>query len=177
MRLPERCGIVCEGPGVYRVVPGRENHPVVYVGFEAAAAYAQSLGKTLPTEAQWERAAHGLEGRAYPWGDAPIDPSYANYDFHYGGTTPVGSFPKIATPEGLFDMTGIVKEHTVSWFEPYPGGEPMIYLGMREPFIREPARFRVVRGGAWTKQPACMAAAYRDAHGSLNLGFRCVKSG
>ncbi|MFC1526091.1 hypothetical protein ACFL6X_04685 [Candidatus Latescibacterota bacterium] len=53
----------------------------------------------------------------------------------------------------------------------------MIYLGMREPFIHENiTKLPVMRGGAWTKQEACMMAAYRDAHGSLNLGFRCVRS-
>jgi formylglycine-generating enzyme required for sulfatase activity len=178
MRIPERCGIIRVTPGKYKVVSGRKDYPVVYVSYDGALAYAASKGKSLPTEAQWERAARGLEGRTYAWGDEPIDPSLANYDFHYGGTTPVGSFPEGATPEGLFDMTGNVKEHTTSIFESYPGGEPMIYLGMREPFIYdEPRMMRVVRGGAWTKQEGCMAAAYRDAHGSLNLGFRCVKAG
>ena len=173
MRIPERCGII-RTAGRYEIVPGRADHPIVYVSYEGALAYAESKGKTLPTEAQWERAARGEEGRTYAWGDAPITPALANYDFHYGGTTPVGSFPEGSTPEGLFDMIGNVKEYTTSEFVSYPGGEEMIYLGMREPFIYEPHRFKVVRGGAWTKQEACMAAAYRDSHGSLNLGFRCV---
>ena len=87
----------------------------------------------------------------------------------------MGSFPKGATPEGIFDLVGNVKEYTTSLFEAYRGGEPMIYLGMREPFIHAYTVPRVVRGGAWTKQPGCLAAAYRDAHGSLNLGFRCIR--
>jgi len=176
MRLPERCGIVPLGPGRYEVVAGREDYPVVYVSYEGALAYAESVGKMLPNEVQWERAARGPEGRVYAWGNEPIGPERANYDFLFGGTTPVGVFAKGVTPEQIFDMTGNVKEYTTSMFEPYPGGEPMVYLGMREPFIYdEPRKFRVVRGGAWTKQEGCMAAAYRDAHGSLNLGFRCVR--
>ena len=176
MRLPERCGIVPLGPGRYEVVAGREDYPVVYVSYEGALAYAASVGKMLPDEVQWERAARGPEGRVYAWGNEPIGPERANYDFLFGGTTPVGVFAKGVTPEQIFDMTGNVKEYTTSMFEPYPGGEPMVYLGMREPFIYdEPRKFRVVRGGAWTKQEGCMAAAYRDAHGSLNLGFRCVR--
>jgi len=175
MRIPERCGIIRTAEGRYEVVEGRERHPVVYVSYEGACSYADSRGKRLPTEAQWERAARGTEARTYAWGDKLITPDLANYDFYYGGTTPVGSFPDGATPEGLFDMIGNVKEYTISEFESYPGGEPMIYLGMREPFVYEsPVKFKVVRGGAWTKQEACMAAAYRDSHGSLNLGFRCV---
>ncbi len=176
MRLPERCGIVQLVPGHYEVIPGREEYPVVYVTYESALAYAQSLGKNLPSEIQWERAARGAAGRRYAWGDEPIGPDRANYDFHYGGTTPVGVFAKGATPEMVFDMTGNVKEYTTSVFAPYPGGEEMIYLGMRKPFIYDkPSIFQVVRGGAWTKQERCMAAAYRDAHGSLNMGFRCIR--
>ena len=178
MRIPEHCGIVRLAPGRYQCVPGRESFPVVYATPEGAQAYAAHCDKLLPTEIQWERAARGAEGRIYAWGNEPIDPTYANYDFHYGGTTVVGSFPKGATPEGLFDMTGNVKEITSSLFEPYPGGEPMIYLGMREPFINEKiTKLPVMRGGAWTKQEACLGAAYRDAHGSLNLGFRCIRLG
>jgi len=177
MRIPEHCGIVQGAEGRYEVLAGRELYPLVYVSYEGALAYAMHYGKMLPSEAQWERAARGPEGRTYAWGDAPIDPSYANYDFHYGGTTPIGTFTKGATPEGIFDLTGNIKEYTSSLFEPYPGGEAMIYLGMREPFIYEKiTKLQVVRGGAWTKQQACMPAAYRDSHGSLNLGFRCIRS-
>ncbi|MFC1526090.1 SUMF1/EgtB/PvdO family nonheme iron enzyme [Candidatus Latescibacterota bacterium] len=122
MRIPEHCGIRRLGPGRYECVPGRQAYPVVYVTPEGAEAYAAHCGKALPSEAQWERAARGEEGRTYAWGNEPIDPTYANYDFHYGGTTAVGSFPKGATPEGLFDLTGNVKEITTSLFEPYPGG-------------------------------------------------------
>ena len=177
MRLPERCGLVQVAPGRYEVVAGRRHYPVVYVPYEGALAYAESLSKSLPSEVQWERAARGAEGRVYAWGNEPIGPERANYDFHFGGTTPVGTFEKGATPEGIFDMTGNVKEFTTSMFESYPGGEPMVYLGMRAPFIYdEPHKFQVVRGGAWTKQERCMAAAYRDAHGSLNMGLRCIRN-
>lgn len=176
MRVPEHCGIVRDAPGKYHVVPGREHYPVVYVTFEAAVAYAASVGKTLPTEAMWERAARGTAGRPWPWGNEPIDPSRANYDFHYGGTTPVGSFPAGATPEGVYDLCGNVKEWCLGEYRSYPGGEPMVYPGQREPFIYEPFVMKAIaRGGAWTKQEACMSPSYRDTHGSLNMGFRCVK--
>jgi formylglycine-generating enzyme required for sulfatase activity len=176
MRVPEHCGIVQDGPGRYHVVPGRENYPATYVTYEAAAAYAASVGKTLPTEAMWERAARGTGGRAWPWGNDSITPERANYDFHYGGTTPVGSFPKGANPEGVYDFCGNVKEWCTGEFRSYPGGEPMVYPGQREPFIYEPIIFKgIARGGAWTKQEACMSPSYRDTHGSLNMGFRCVR--
>ena len=102
MRIPERCDIVQLGAGRYQVVPGREDYPIVYVSLEAAQAYAQSQGKRLPDEVEWERAARGPEGRTYAWGDQPIDPGLANYDSHYGGSTPVGSFPRGAPAVGDF---------------------------------------------------------------------------
>jgi iron(II)-dependent oxidoreductase len=178
MMIPELCGIVRDAPGSYRVVPGREDYPVVYVNHDAALAYAQSRGKTLPTEAMWERAARGTAGRTYPWGDDPIEPGLANYDFHYGGTLPVGSFPRGATPEGVHDLCGNVKEWTGSEFTPYPGGAPYEHWFNR-PFFSPPfpeMRWRWVnRGGAFSKQETCMAAAYRDSQGHANCGFRCVK--
>ena len=176
MQVPELCGIVKDGPGSYHVVPGRANYPVVFVRYEGAMAYAMAHGKELPTEAMWERAARGLNGRTYPWGDESITPERANYDFHYGGTLPVGSLPAGATPEGLYDMCGNAKEWTCSLYESYPGGRPMVYIGQCPPWNRDkPPLYPVARGGAWTKQEPCMAAGYRDTHGSLNMGFRCVK--
>lgn len=178
MRIPERCGIIQEGPGKYSVVKGRENYPVTYVSHDAAMAYAKSLGKTLPTEEMWERVARGLEGRKYPWGNEEIDPSRANYNFYYGGTTPVGSFPKGATPEGIYDMAGNVKEWTSSTFQPYQGGRQFEHRWIKYWFDNPPdplVYWWVNRGGGWTKQESNMDSAYRDGQGNMNVGFRCVK--
>ncbi len=181
MRIPERCGIIKEDNGKYSVVPGRENYPVTYVSHDAALAYAESIGKTLPTEEMWERAARGLEGRKYPWGNEDIDPSRANYNFYYGGTTPIGSFPKGKTPEGIYDMSGNVKEWTNSKFMPYPGGKPFEHRWIKFwfdnfPDLQDPNSYWWVnRGGGWTKQESNMEAAYRDGQGHMNVGFRCVK--
>ncbi|MBN1293468.1 MAG: SUMF1/EgtB/PvdO family nonheme iron enzyme [Candidatus Latescibacteria bacterium] len=178
MAIPELCGIVKDGPGKYRVIPGRENYPVVFVQQQWALAYAESQGKTLPTEAMWERAAIGADGRAYPWGNEPLDPSRANYDFHYGGALPVGSFPEGATPEGLYDMTGNAREWTISKINPYPGGaeyeyhiEPWWYPGM-ERFDRI---WWVARGGGWTQQEGCMSPKYRNSMNVMDGGIRCVR--
>ena len=72
MRLPERCGIVRRQAGCYEVAPGRADYPLVYVDYEAALAFAESQGKTLPSEIEWERAVRGPEGRTYAWGDEAI---------------------------------------------------------------------------------------------------------
>lgn len=118
----------------------------------------------------------------YPWGDDPITPERANYDFHYGGTLPVGSFPKGATPEGVYDLSGNVKEWTTSVLRPYPGGAPFEHW-FNPPFFAPPYGAErasevparpINRGGGWTKQEKCMQAGYRDTHAAHNCGFRCV---
>ena len=88
--------------------PSKENHPVVYVSWYAAMAYAKWAGRRLPTEAEWEKAARGgLVGAKYPWGDV-IDDSMANYGGEFGDTKPVGSYSP--NDYGLYDMTGNVME-------------------------------------------------------------------
>jgi len=178
MQIPERCGIIREREGNYSVVHGRENYPVTYVSHDASLAYAKSLDKTLPTEEMWERAARGLEGRIYPWGNENINPDRANYNFYYGGTTPVGSFSKGATPEGIFDMSGNVKEWTNSKFKPYPGGNAFEHRWIEfwyDPIPDPLVYWWVNRGGGWTKQDTNMESAYRDGQGHMNVGFRCVR--
>ena len=91
---------------------GLENHPVVYVSLEDARAYAQWVGKRLPTEEEWQFSAQSVEGRRYPWGDT-WQPTFCNHG-QFGGTTPVRHFPEGATPEGIYDLCGNVWEWTES---------------------------------------------------------------
>jgi sulfatase modifying factor 1 len=121
-----------EGPGSDTYA--RATHPVVHVAYEDAAAYADWAGKSLPTEAEWERAARGgLEGATYAWGDDPApDGRYAANFWQgefpwqnlahdgYAGTSPVGSYP--ANGFGLHDMTGNVWEWTSDFFAPRHAG-------------------------------------------------------
>jgi serine/threonine-protein kinase len=184
MANPDECGIVRDADGSYSMAAGREHHPVVYVSHTAAIAYAAWAGKQLPTEAQWERAARGLEGRTYPWGEAPPAPELANYDYLYGGTTEVGALPAGATPDGILDLAGNVKEWCRDEYHSYPGGAPMLPFGPDDDLDehQQAALTRVlycVRGGGWSKQAGNLASAYRDADGAgrwfFSLGFRCVR--
>jgi sulfatase modifying factor 1 len=125
--VPGACWRRPRGPG--STVEGLDQHPVVHVSFDDAAAYAAWVGKALPTEAEWERAARGgLEGAAYAWGDE-LEPGGRVMAKIWQGefpgenracdghdwTAPVGAFP--ANGYGLFDMTGNVWEWTTDWYE------------------------------------------------------------
>lgn len=162
----------------------KANHPVVYISWYAAVAFCQSLGKRLPTEAEWEYAARGgLKNKAFPWGDAPVDKTKANYYLsNLKTTTPVGSYP--ANGYGLFDMSGNVWEYLADEWKLYsadPQTNPVAggNLFLDKSFYDITTR-RVLRGGSWGGAPVNLRVAYRDSHLPNNakdfVGFRCAKS-
>jgi formylglycine-generating enzyme len=180
---PGACWRHPEGPG--SSLAGREEHPVVHVAYEDAAAYAAWAGAELPTEAEWELAARGgLDGSAYVWGDAP-EPAgarLANYwhgdfpwrpDPGYGTTAPVGSFAPNAF--GLFDMAGNVWEWTVDWY----GGSEAASRDPGQPQFGIPRK--VLKGGSFLcadsyclrYRPAARRPQMVDT-GMSHIGFRCV---
>ena len=137
---------------------GKENHPVVYVSWHAAAAYAAWAEKRLPTEAEWEKAARGgLEDQKYPWGDS-IDATNANYDWNVGDTVPVGQYPP--NDYGLRDMAGNVWEWCA---DAYEGDEDS----------------RVLRGGSWLDTARFVRVSARGwstrMFTSNYIGFRCAR--
>ncbi|MEW6778040.1 MAG: SUMF1/EgtB/PvdO family nonheme iron enzyme [Bdellovibrionota bacterium] len=137
--------------------PGRENDPVNCVSAKAAEAYCRWRGKRLPSEAEWEKAARGEDGRKFPWGDDPPSCQLANTLNCGNGTMPVGSLPAGASPYGALDMAGNIWEWTTGTGEPY-----------------------VWKGGAWTNYAQHARSSFRrwDDPGPQNggVGFRCAES-
>jgi formylglycine-generating enzyme required for sulfatase activity len=143
----------------------RPNHPVVGISWYEATAFSKWLTQhlndgyvyRLPSEAEWEYAARGVERRSYPWGRGEPDGERGNFNQTHGGTTAVGCFPAGATPEGLLDMVGNVWEWTRSEFRDYPY-DPQ---DGREDGS-DPAKKRfTLRGGSWYGQPITLRAALR----------------
>ena len=186
---------------------GVPNHPVVWVSWHQALAYCEWLTDklrsspttppdlrarledawaiTLPSEAEWEKAARGDDGRLYPWGDT-FDPLKANcFENALGSTSAVGLFPCGASPCGAMDMTGNVWEWTRSlWGEnpskpsfsyPYTPDDPT-----RERLEASPEVLRVVRGGSFHSTGNGLRAAFRNwsapGHSGNGIGFRIVVS-
>lgn len=151
-------------------------HPVTNVDWHDADAFCKWKGKRLPTEAEWEKAARGVDGRRFPWGDE-FDIKKVNTSGEYKGITPGGSFPHGASPYGLFDMAGNVWEWTSDWYKRFPGNT------YDDPDYGE--TFKVAKGGAWGgtghySVTVYVRSAYRAVASPTNtyndVGFRCAWS-
>jgi formylglycine-generating enzyme required for sulfatase activity len=177
-------------------VADRLDHPVTLVRWNDAAAYcawlASETGKQvrLPTEAEWEKAARGTDGRIYPWGNDPPNQLRANYGKdkekwnNHEALVPVGQLKDGKSPYGIYDLAGNVWEWVSDWYDPdYYAASPS-----RNPQGPKSGKFKVMRGGSWDLAPENLRSPRRDlnipsttdydspAYRNFNSGFRCAKN-
>lgn len=160
---------------------GLENYPANRVSWYGADAYCREQGKRLPTEAEWEQAAKGPDGRVFPWGDEAPDNTRVTYkrkfnELGFKAMEPVDSMEKGRSPYGLHHMAGNVWEWVADWYDEGDYSDTRV----RDPQGPEEGTTKVLRGGNWYYRAYYLRTTYRfnekpDAF-KIWQGFRCAKT-
>ncbi len=157
-----------------------DKHPTVNVDWNAAQAYCRWAKLRLPTEAEWEYAARGADGRVFPWGSAAPSSKLLNWEGHplFGrkATSPVDQFPRAASPFGCLDMAGNVWEWVEDWY-----GDYGVLDARTDPKGPRGGKARIIRGGSWQSELDHCQASRRFALAPNErrncVGFRVCRSG
>jgi formylglycine-generating enzyme required for sulfatase activity len=161
--------------GIWQVTPGRENHPMNEVTWFGARAFCEWRQARLPSEAEWEKAARGTDGRTYPWGETEPTCEMANFASCYYDSIPVDSYPDWVSPYGAFNMAGNVHEWTNDWYaDDYYANSPY-----EKPTGPEIGDYKVFRGASWFNAAFQTRTTYRypklPVLTYMANGFRCAK--